>query len=278
MMEKFGDSTLNELLINGNRCMQLKYSDRSEVLPSLFPSEAAFLDWTYDFSDLQGVRIDPRFPANGGALAQSGFRWHAVVPPLSPNGGVFCLRKSRFDTLSVEDFDFDPSVLAQVTEHLENGFPLIVCGRTGVGKSSFLCALLRLLYLNQRVIILESLDEIPLLSKLWVKLVSVSPGLEDHGIPLERAMSESLRLSPDRYVVGELRGNELGTFLSAIETGHYGGLSTLHASNEHQVFRRLKHLNEKKIEFDIAIDNLGLLFMNATGKLGLARFTLAKNC
>jgi len=278
MIRKFEDSSLNELFINGIHCMQLKYFDRSEQLPSLFSDNSTLLDWVYEFSDTQGARLDPHFPANGGFMSQGGFRWHAVVPPLSPDGAVFCLRRSRFESLELLDFDCSVEHLSQVFEHLEKGLPIIVCGSTGTGKSSFLCALLKHLYLNNRVVILESINEIPLLSKLWIKLVAVPPGLDSPGVSLDRALSESLRLSPERYVVGELRGNELLNFLSAIETGHFGGLTTLHATDEHQVMRRLNYLSKNNIELRFVYEKLALAFMKEQGNPGLARFTLTKDC
>ncbi len=278
MLEKFTDPSLDELFINGSRCLQLNFKNESSSEPSIFSDELSCLDWLYNFADAQNVRLDARFPASGGVLSGGGYRWHAVIPPMSPHGALFCLRKARLGDLALDDFSLSEGVFSQVLNHLEQGLPLIICVRTATGKTSLLCALLKHLYLNHRVVILEAIDEIPLLSQRWVKLTAVPPSVEYGGISLHKALKESLRLSPDRYVVGELRENELRTFFSAIETGHYGGLTTLHASNERQVLRRLKDLSGIDYDFNSSIGSLGLLFMKSSGGLGLARFTLAKDC
>jgi Flp pilus assembly CpaF family ATPase len=116
----------------------------------------------------------------------------------------------------------------------------LICGETGSGKSTFLSSLLNKYCRGEKVVILESLLELPLSSNLWMKFIERKTDIEGRGgIKLSSIMKETLRIRPDRIIVGEIRGDECLVFLDSINSGHSGGISTIHAGNIEQLKAKL---------------------------------------
>jgi pilus assembly protein CpaF len=122
---------------------------------------------------------------------------------------------------------------------------MVIVGPTGSGKSSLLAALLTSAK-DERIVILESLPELPRLSSLWVRLAARGANLEGMGaFSLAQLLVEALRLRPDRLVIGEVRGPEAGVLADALATGHAGVAATLHAGCDSSALARLRRWDEQ---------------------------------
>ncbi len=207
------------------------------------PSES-LLEAVCELAWSQGLRIDPNHPACGGIINQMNLRWHVVTRPVSEDEFVLTLRNLRAQFFDLRAFQIDPTFSSRLDDAIGNRHPILIAGATGVGKTSFLVALIKKYFLEKRIIIVESLSEIPLLSNSWIRLVESSAQVSGRGkFSLSAVAKETLRLRPDTLVVGELRGDEAAVFLDLSITGHGGCLSTIHASSPQLARERLKRLS-----------------------------------
>lgn len=249
LQDFFSDPLVDEVLINGGRSVIVVIGERFEVGKSPFDSGQTMLHWLCEFARDEGVRLDPLCGSAGGmvlsqhlstSLKQVGqLRWHALLPPLSQDGPLLSLRRHRFGVISLEDFGGSDTLKKQLACAVAQKRSLLIAGPTGSGKSTLLVALLAAYASKERVVILESIAEIPPLSPTWVRLLERLPNLEGIGaVPLERLLRESLRLRPDRLVLGEIRGGEAQPFLNALLSGHEGAMATIHAGSVNDARRR----------------------------------------
>ncbi|MBP9706261.1 MAG: Flp pilus assembly complex ATPase component TadA [Oligoflexales bacterium] len=250
---------VDELLFNGYSTAFALESGQMKVVKSHFTSEDSYIDFLQEFSQLQGVRLDPYQPFAGGQFQAGAYRWHCILPPISQCGPIFSLRKNRFLELEIDHFTYKREVFDRLEKAIREDKSLLIFGPTGSGKTSLLTVLLQKYCASERIIILETLAEIPQLNPKWVRLVERQPDLEQRGeVRLPSLYKQVLRLRPDRIIVGELRGEELSVFLNALHSGHRGSWTTLHASDPQQAFKRFKALiNEYSTEkFEDCLENL----------------------
>jgi len=193
-----------------------------------------------------GRHIDELHPCADVRLGD-GIRVHAVLPPASVAGAAVSVRVPRaapLDFVGLVSGGFCTSrqlelLVAAVTGRKN----LLVTGSTGSGKTTALAALLSLVPHHERIITIEDVAELRLLHPHWVGLESRQANSEGVGeLSLDRLLREALRMRPDRIVLGECRGAELMTLLTALNTGHDGGAGTLHASSLVDVPARLEAL------------------------------------
>ena len=217
-----------------------------ELLPPLrtfFDSSLAVLDWLQDLAAACNTRLDPMFPSAGGNIPGQPARWHAIFPPLIRNGPIFCVRRNRFATLTLNDFEIAEGFRDQMGSHLLQGGSLLVSGPTGSGKSSFIAAVLRHYFLDRRMVIIETVEELEGLSSNFLNLVARPPNLAGMGaVNAAWLFDEALRLRPDGIVIGEIRGQEATAFAGAITSGHSSCLATIHGGSVDQARRRLSWL------------------------------------
>ncbi len=230
---------VDEVLLNGKDAAFLVRRGLAEEFPSPFADDGALLDWLQDLAERDGIRLDPVNGAAGGLLADSGIRWHAVLPPLSRDGPLACFRRHRFQDVALSDFAGDARTVASLRDAVQARLPLLIAGPTGSGKTTLVAALLAEVP-GERIIVIESLPELPRFGARTVRLVEKPPSLDGRGaVPLSRLVREALRLRPDRLVVGEIRGHEARAFLEAAGTGHGGVMATLHAGSAEEARDRL---------------------------------------
>jgi pilus assembly protein CpaF len=243
LMTYFSDPAVDELVVNGGCGMWLVRGDRLRAASSPFAHAEEVAMWAQELARQQGIRLDPLCGAAGGSLPEQAFRWHCVLPPLAPDGTLFSLRRHRFDSLCISDFRACPNLMEQLRGVMQRREGLLIAGPTGSGKTTLLAALLRLHAASERVILVESLSELPLPSPCSVRLLERRPNLEGIGaVGLTRLVQEALRLRPDRLVIGEIRGHEAGAFCESLMSGHEGVMSTIHASNPDDAIARLSFL------------------------------------
>jgi pilus assembly protein CpaF len=236
----FGEADVDEVLINGVTSLEIIKGNTRNIIPSPFTDLTDLIRQMQDIAQACHVRLDPLAPFGGGTLLSGGFRWHAVIPPVTPNSALFSLRRQRLAALNLSDFQIDSSVEGRIRDDCARGNSILVCGPTGCGKTSFLSALLKDYALEERVIILESVSEIPLIGRSWVKLLSRGPGRDGKGeVSLDDLFAESLRMRPDRLIVAELRSSEISSFAASLAAGHRGLMGSIHAASLDDVRSRV---------------------------------------
>lgn len=239
----FADPAVSEVLINGAVSLTVITARRKLVMDSTFVDNTKMVSWLQDFAFSRGIRLDPLKPWCGGFLPETNLRWHCLIPPLAVDGPILSLRRHSFTTLTLQNFRDPCNLLPRCLALIRNGDPLIVCGATASGKTTFLSSLLREACLEERVVIVESITELPLLSRLWVRCQAKEEGISAGSrVKMETLIEEMLRLRPDRFVVGEIRGQEIVALIKGLTIGHLGLMTTLHAESLHQAMLRLKFL------------------------------------
>jgi pilus assembly protein CpaF len=176
-----------------------------------------------------------------------GVRVHAVLPPVSPGGAVLSIRVPRVAHIDLDELDTDGffgSVGAdRVRDLVAVRANLLITGAGGSGKTTLLGALLSYAPHSERIVVVEDVAELRIVHPHVVALEARQANIDGAGaIGLDRLVRESLRMRPDRLVVGECRGAELRELLSALNTGHDGGAGTLHANSLADVPARLEAL------------------------------------
>lgn len=239
----FADPTVSEVLINGAVSLTIIATKQRRVADSVFVDNTQMVSWLQDFAFSHGIRLDPLKPWCGGFLPELNLRWHCLIPPIAVDGPILSLRRHSFTNLTLQNFHDPYNLLPCCLDLVRNGNPLIVCGATASGKTTFLSSLLRAICLEERVVIVESITELPLLSKLWVRCQAKEEGVSDGvRVKIETLIEEMLRLRPDRFVVGEIRGQEIVALVKGLTVGHLGLMTTLHAESPQQAMLRLKFL------------------------------------
>jgi pilus assembly protein CpaF len=198
-------------------------------------------------------------------------RAHVVVAPLSLRGPEITLRRlPSLERFSLEDFAMDEKQRACLERAVARGLSILVAGGTGSGKTSFLTALLRRIPRNQRVLVLEDSPELPLPSRLSSKLLCRNDRFgfrEGAAWTLEDLVFESLRMRPDRIVVGECRSREAAAIRQALQTGHRGTWSTIHAATPQEALRRFDSLcQDRVLSLERVWDLVVQLGVNAEGR------------
>jgi pilus assembly protein CpaF len=250
MAASFDDPEVDELLINGTRSATLIKGIANHHQSSLFSSADDMIRWLQEFSIRRQTRLDPLCGHAGGFLADQslggGFRWHCMLPPLTQDGPLFSLRRHRFSSVGLQSFRASKEAHEKLRKHFQERLPLLIAGATGSGKTSLLAALLQEQALQERVFTIESLPELPLSSPFWVRLVERRASLEGAGaVDMGRLLHESLRLRPDRLIIGEIRSTEARAFIEALLTGHSGMAATIHAGNAKEAVSRLAQLADR---------------------------------
>ena len=195
---------------------------------------------------LAGRRLDETSPYVDGMLP-SGVRLHAVLPPLAADGTHISLRVPRRVTPTLDELAawgaFGRGWLPVLRGLVRARCAFVVSGGTGSGKTTLLGALLREVAAHERLVLVEDVHELSVDHPHVVRLQSRAPNVEGRGeVTMTTLVRQSLRMRPDRVVVGEVRGAEVRELLTALNTGHEGGCGTLHANTSADVVARFEAL------------------------------------
>lgn len=195
------------------------------------------LSWT------SKTRLDPYRPYGGGVVPTFNLRWHVVLPPLSPDGPHVVFRRQQLFQASLNDFVLVNFSRADLLAWVQEGSSLVFYGATGSGKTTALFASVCDFFQGVRLGIVESIAELPLISSSWFRLVEVpTDAAGKGGVSLNRLKCEILRLSPQKIVIGEVRGSEAQLWAELSRTGHGGIMTTLHAGTHEDAYRRIFNL------------------------------------
>lgn len=238
------DPSVTEVMVNGPDKIFFERAGKTILSPDSYASEEQ-LRMTIDriISPL-GRRIDEQNPMVNGRLP-AGHRINAVIPPISLSGSLLTIRKFSEMTFSLDDLAKADSVNHSVAILLSwavlSAQNIAVSGGTGSGKTTLLNALSLEIPSDERIVTIEDSAELKFSAHPHVLRLEARPSnLEGHGeISLRDLVINSLRMRPDRIVVGEVRGAEALEMLQAMNTGHDGSLTTLHANTPHEVITRL---------------------------------------
>jgi len=238
------DSSVTEIMVNGAAKIFFEREGKMAISPDSYASEEQ-LRMTIDriISPL-GRRIDEQNPMVNGRLP-AGHRINAVIPPVSLSGSLLTIRKFSESAFSLDELAQGGSVDARLATLLSwavsSAQNIAVSGGTGSGKTTLLNALSLEIPSGERIITIEDSAELKFSAHPHVlRLEARPPNLEGKGeISLRDLVINSLRMRPDRIVVGEVRGAEALEMLQAMNTGHDGSLTTLHANTPHEVITRL---------------------------------------
>ncbi|MFC7375245.1 TadA family conjugal transfer-associated ATPase [Brachybacterium sp. GCM10030267] len=236
---------VTDLLVNDDGSVWL--DDADGLRPAaihLAPAQAR--DLAVRLATAGGRRLDDAVPWADAHLP-SGIRFHAVLPPLSPGGAILSLRLPGQERLDLDDLQrlgaFGREAREVLMAVITARVPFLVTGGTGTGKSTLLAAMLREVPADERIVVVEDVLELAVDHPHVVHLQSRHANSEGAGaVDLTALVRQSLRMRPDRIVLGECRGAEIRELLQALNTGHEGGCGTVHANTARDVPARLEAL------------------------------------
>jgi pilus assembly protein CpaF len=191
-----------------------------------------------------GRRVDESSPFVDARLP-NGFRVNTIIPPLSLEGPILTIRKFAIIPFTAQDLVNNATITQQLVPFIkgcvEAKINIVISGGTGTGKTTLLNVISTYIPSNERIITIEDTAELKLNQKHVVRLEKRPPNIEGKGeITIRQLVINALRMRPDRMIVGEARGGEALDMLQAMNTGHEGSMTTIHANNPRDALRRVE--------------------------------------
>ena len=238
------DPTVSDILVNGAHQVFVERRGKLELTEVHFHDDQHLLNIIDRIVSAVGRRVDESSPMVDARLAD-GSRVNAIIPPLALNGPILSIRRFGVDLLSVDDllnFGTLTAGLAEVMQALVAGrMNILVSGGTGAGKTTLLNIMSGFIPRAERIVTIEDSAELQLQQPHVVRLETRPPNIEGRGEVNQRDLvRNSLRMRPDRIVIGEVRGAEALDMLQAMNTGHDGSLTTVHANTPRDAFARIE--------------------------------------
>jgi pilus assembly protein CpaF len=237
------DPAVTEVMVNGAGSIYVEEKGKLRLTDKVFDSNTRLMTVIDRIVSPLGRRIDESSPIVDARLSD-GSRVNAVIPPLSLNGPVLTIRKFSKNKLTAEDliaFGALSGAMAAfigVCVHLRKN--IVVSGGTGSGKTTLLNTISSFIPPGERIITIEDSAELRLGQKHVIRLESRPASVEGTGeIPIRRLVINALRMRPDRIIVGECRGGEALDMLQAMNTGHDGSMTTVHANSPRDAVARI---------------------------------------
>lgn len=238
------DPTISDILVNGHQKVYVERQGKLERVHMRFRDDQHLLKIIDKITSAVGRRIDESSPMVDARLAD-GSRVNAIIPPLALDGPSLSIRKFAVDPLKTEDLVHLGTITPEVARFLEGvvkaRLNVLISGGTGSGKTTLLNVLSSFIPAAERIVTIEDSAEIQLQQDHVMRLETRPPNIEGKGeITLRDLVRNSLRMRPDRIVVGEVRGGEALDMMQAMNTGHDGSLTTIHANSPRDALSRLE--------------------------------------
>ena len=242
--ELLADDTVTEIMVNGHDKVYVERHGKLQLSDCQFMDDASVMSVIERIVAPLGRRIDESQPYVDARLAD-GSRVNAIVPPLAISGPTLTIRKFSKKSLTAEDFVRFGTWTPNAAEFMKLCVLLrkniVVAGGTGSGKTTLLNLLSGFIPVDERIVTIEDAAELRLQQPHVVRLEARPPNIEGKGaVTIRDLVKNSLRMRPDRIIVGECRGGEALDMLQAMNTGHDGSLTTVHANSPHDVVSRLE--------------------------------------
>lgn len=238
------DNEITEIMVNGPHKVYVERKGKLELSQVIFRDDTHVLNIINRIVNSVGRRIDEASPMVDARL-KDGSRFNAVIPPLSLVGPSMTIRKFFKKPLTAADLvkfnSISPKMVSFLEACVKGRLNVIVSGGTGSGKTTLLNVLSSCIPNNERIVTIEDAAELQLMQDHVVTLESRPPNLEGAGqITIRDLVRNSLRMRPDRIIVGEVRSGETLDMLQAMNTGHDGSLTTAHANSPRELMSRLE--------------------------------------
>jgi pilus assembly protein CpaF len=238
------DPSVNDVLVNGHDDVWVERRGKLEKTVARFKDDAHLMRIIDKIVSAVGRRIDESNPMVDARLAD-GSRVNVIVPPLALDGPTMSIRRFAADPFTAEDLISFGSVTQQVMDLMRGvvkaRLNVLISGGTGAGKTTFLNVLSSFIPNNERIVTIEDAAELQLKQEHLVRLETRPANIEGKGRVTQRDLVvNSLRMRPDRIVVGEVRSAEALDMLQAMNTGHDGSLTTVHANSPRDALMRIE--------------------------------------
>jgi pilus assembly protein CpaF len=238
------DATINDILVNTHRRVYIERAGILEKTNVVFKDEAHLLHIIDKIVSQVGRRVDESSPMCDARLAD-GSRVNVVIPPLAVDGPILSIRRFGKIPIGPEQLLATRTVTAPIFEALKAAvrgkLNIIISGGTGAGKTTLLNVMSGYIGETERIVTIEDSAELQLQQEHVVRLECRPPNVEGKGAVRQRELViNALRMRPDRIVVGEVRGEEALDMLQAMNTGHDGSLTTIHANSPRDAIARLE--------------------------------------
>jgi pilus assembly protein CpaF len=240
------DKTVSDILVNGAKQVYVERRGKLEVTNITFTNDAHLLNIIDRIVSAVGRRIDESSPMVDARL-KDGSRVNAIIPPLALDGPVLSIRRFAVELLTIDDLiqlgSLTPAIAQVMNAIVKTRLNVVVSGGTGAGKTTLLNLMSGFIPETDRIVTIEDSAELQLQQPHVVRLETRPPNIEGRGAITQRDLvRNSLRMRPDRIVLGEVRGGEALDMLQAMNTGHDGSLTTIHANTPRDALGRIENM------------------------------------
>jgi pilus assembly protein CpaF len=240
------DPTISDILVNRRDMVYVERSGRLQKLDVKFRDDGHLLQIIDRIVGAVGRRVDESSPMVDARLPD-GSRVNAIIPPLALDGPALSIRRFGTSPLTAEKLleykSLSPEMLEILTAAVRARLSILISGGTGAGKTTFLNMLSKYIPESERLVTIEDAAELQLQQENVVRLETRPPNVEGTGAVRQRQLLiNSLRMRPDRIVIGEVRGEEAFDMLQAMNTGHEGSMATIHANTCRDALSRLESM------------------------------------
>lgn len=240
------DRSVSDILVNGHDNIYVERGGKLEKVNVRFHHDAHLLNIIDRIVSSVGRRIDESSPMVDARL-KDGSRVNAIIPPLAVDGPLLSIRRFSIDRLSAESLIEKGSLTAPIARLLEGvvkgRLNVLISGGTGSGKTTMLNVMSGFVPHDERIVTIEDSAELQLQQPHVVRLETRPPNIEGRGEVTQRDLvRNSLRMRPDRIIIGEVRGAEALDMLQAMNTGHDGSMTTIHANTARDALTRVENM------------------------------------